>query len=211
MSSVNDLRGVWKPETMAVPDTQVYDVLTFHADGTGFLDFSSRESGYFCEHSRWSLHAPGELRFRGARVHRYKSNGMDVVDSPSTLNADVSFSVRTEHTKSGRQTQILQLRTCPWFTVANSASVATERYLVSDAVYATFRAACFVLAEEADDRVFRGKALSVFLAEQLTARQIPVGEIQRVLMGACFCRGIEVGGQTLGLSINWDLENGGCD
>jgi hypothetical protein len=84
--------------------------------------------------------------------------------------------------------------------------VATERYLVSDAVYATFRATCFVLAEEADDRVFRGKALSVFLAEQLTARQIPVGEIQRAFMGACFFRGIEVGGQTLGLSVNWDWD-----
>src|SRR5262245_45022518 len=128
MPQVDNLLGSWKPESMAAPGAQVYDVLTFRNDGTGFLDFSSPETRYFCEHFRWSVNAVGHLHLRGTRVHRYKPNGTDIVDSPSTLNADVSFSVRTEHTRFGRETRVLRIGTCPWSAVADPASVATHRY-----------------------------------------------------------------------------------
>ena len=206
MPQVDNLLGSWKPDSMAAPGAQVYDVLTFHNDGTGFLDFSSPETRYFCEHFRWSVNAVGHLHLRGTRVHRYKPNGTDIVDSPSTLNADVSFDVRTEHTRFGRETRVLRIGTCPWSAVADPASVATHRYLVHEAACATFRAPGFALAEEANDRVFRGKALSAYLAKQLTARGFPVGEMQRVFFGACYFRGVDVGGQPLGLSVNWDWD-----
>ena len=206
VAQVDDLPGVWKPETMAAPGSQVYDVLALHNDGTGFLDFSSPAIGYSCEHFRWSLNAPGELRISGARVHRYQLNGLDIVDSPSTLDAVVSFSVQTEHTRFGRRTHILRTDSCPWTSVADPAKVATQRYLVHEMTYATFHAPCFAIAEEEGDRVFRGKALSAFLAKQLKGRRIPVGKMQRVFLGASYFRGVKVGGQSLGLSVNWDWD-----
>ena len=206
MAQVDDLLGAWKPESMAAPGSQVYDVLALHKDGTGFLDFSSPETAYSCEHFRWSLNALGELRLRGARVHRYKSNGSDIVDSPSTLDTVVSFSVQTEATRFGRRTQVLRMGVCPWTSVAELARVATQRYLVHEMTYATFQAPCFALAEEANDRVFRGKALSEYLAKRLEERRLVVGEMQQVFMGACYFRGVEVGGQPLGLSVNWDWD-----
>jgi hypothetical protein len=206
MARVADLLGVWKPETIAVPASHVYDVLAFHNDGTGFLDFSSPETGYFCEHFRWSSDSPGKLRLRGARVHRFKASSSDIVDCPSTLDAVVSFSVRTEQTRFGRRTQVLCMGPCPWSAVAHPIRVATERYQVHKMIYATFHAACFELEEEVHDRVFRGKALSAFLGEQLEARRLRVGDVERVFMGACYFRDVEVDGQQLGLSVNWDFD-----
>jgi hypothetical protein len=206
VAQVDDLLGTWKPESMAVPDSEVYDLLTFHKDGTGFLDFSSPETGYFCEHFRWSLNSTGELQLRGARVQRYKPNGSNLADSPSTVRADVAFSVRTEQTGFGRHTQVLRTGPCPWSALADPASVATQRYLVHEMTYATFHAPCFALAEEANDCTFRGKALSAYLAKRLRARRISVGKMQRVFMGACYFRKVEVSGQPLGLSVNWDWD-----
>src|SRR5262249_21327633 len=81
-----------------------------------------------------------------------------------------------------------------------------ERYQVHEMIYATFQAPCFVLEEEVHDRVFRGKALSAYLGEQLQARRMRVGDVERVFMGACYFREAEVGGLQLGLSVNWDWD-----
>jgi hypothetical protein len=206
MTQAKALLGVWKPETMAAPGSQVYDILAFQCDGTGFLDFSSPETKYFCEYFRWSLDSPGELRLRGERIQRLNTFDPVNVEQPSTLDAIVSFSIRTEQTNVGRQTQVLRMGTCPWSALANPLCVATERYQVHEPTYATFQAPCFVRKSEAGDTVFRGKALSAYLAKQLKARHLPVGPMVRVFMGACYYREVEVGGQFLGLSVNWDWD-----
>jgi hypothetical protein len=206
MATAADLLGVWKPEAMADPGTKVFDVLVFKEDGDGFLDFSDPQTEYFCEQFRWSIDPPNRLRLRGYLLKRFNADRTGVVEGESSLDAGVSFSVRTEHTRAGRRTQVLRMGTCPWSGLSNHALVGTCRYQCHDATYATFQAPCFELEEEAREITFRGKALSDHLAEQLERRRVPVGERYEVFMGCCYHRSVTVGGQKLGLSVNWDRE-----
>ena len=54
--------------------------------------------------------------------------------------------------------------------------------------------------------MFRGKALSDYLAKQLEARHVPVGEMLEVFLGCCYHRDVEVGRQKLGMAVNWDRD-----
>jgi hypothetical protein len=206
MSGPEGLLGVWKPETMHASGEQLYDVLVFKEDGTGFLDYSSPSTEYVNEELRWSSSAPGELRLRGERLRRFTADRTGIIEQPSTLDAIVSFSIRTEHTSAGRCTRVLRMGACPWSGLSDPSCVATRRYQAHEAAYATFVAPCFLLKEEANDPTFRGKALSGYLAKQLETRQLPVGEMLRVFMGCCYHRDVEVGGQQLGMAVNWDRD-----
>ena len=48
MATAEDLPGVWMPPPRGKPAERAYDVLVFHADGTGFLDFSDPPAPYRC-------------------------------------------------------------------------------------------------------------------------------------------------------------------
>lgn len=199
-----DLLGVWAPPAMYTPGSGLYDILSFKEDGSGFLDFADAQTPYFNEQFRWSLPEPGKLRLRGERIQSFKAGGSATVERPSTLDAVVSFRLRIKATEYGRRTEVLHMDACPWSALPDPARVAVERYHAHEATYVTFRAPCFELADEAGDQIFRGKALSDFLAERLTAKRLEVGERCRVFLGACYARRVQIGGLSLGLSVNWD-------
>jgi len=200
-----DLLGVWKPQTMSAPGTPVYDVLVIKEDGSGFLDFSDPETEYFCEEFRWSIASTGRLWLRGERVRQFNAGRTGVVERESRLDAGVSFSIRTEHGKVGRHAQVLRMGTCPWSALSNHSRVATRRYQCHAATYATFQAPCFSLEEEGTS-VFRGKALSEYLAQQLERCRLRVGPMMEVFMGCCYHRDVQFSGQQLGLAVNWDRD-----
>jgi hypothetical protein len=201
-----DLPGVWMPPARGKPEERSYDVLVFHADGTGFLDFSDPPAPYCCETFRWFVVGPGRLRLLGERVRCINEDGTGQRERGSALDALVEFTVRTESTEAGRATRVLRLPPLPWTGAARPGRVATRRFRHAAPRYATFRARCFQLPEEAGRGVFRGKALSAYLAERLGARHVPVGEMFEVFMGACYSRTVQLGGQELWLAVNWDEE-----
>jgi hypothetical protein len=203
MTQAEDLLGVWRPDTMYAPGAQLYDVLVFKEDGTGFLDFCNPDTAYVNEQFQWTVSAPGQLQLRGLRIQRFNADRTGIVEMPSTLSAVVSFSIRVEPTSAGRSTHVLRMGSCPWSALADPSGVATCRYLAHEAAYATFRAPCFQ-DREAGNSVFRGKVLSIYLAQQLQARHLRVGEMLEVFLGCCHHRDVEVGGLKLGVAVNWE-------
>ena len=119
MAEAEDLLGVWKPDTMYAPGVQLYDVLVFKEDGTGFLDFSNPDTDYFNEQFRWSLNSLGELQLRGDRIQRFNADRTGIVERPSTLDTVVRFNIRTEHSLGCRLSQVLRTGTCPWSAIAD--------------------------------------------------------------------------------------------
>src|ERR1700722_5306403 len=119
MSTAEDLLGVWKPETMAEPVPQLYDVLVFKNDGSGFLDFSDPDTAYFCEQFRWSLASPGLLRLQGDRVQQFNADQTGCIERESRLDVGVSFSLRFEDSKAGRHSRVLRMGTCPWTALSD--------------------------------------------------------------------------------------------
>jgi hypothetical protein len=204
--TAEELLGVWKAAAMSNRGSQLYDVLVFKEDGEGFLDFSDPETEYFCEQFRWSIDPPGQLRLRGRCVKQFNANHTGTVERESKLDANVSFSLRTEDAGVGRRTRVLRMGTCPWSVVSDHARVGSQRYECHGGTYATFQAPCFVLKEEERESVFRGKALSDYLAEQLEQRRVPVGDRMEVFLGACYHRAVTVGGLDLGMAVNWDRD-----
>jgi hypothetical protein len=205
VATAEDLPGVWVHPERGRPGERAYDVLVFHEDGTGFLDFSGPPEPYCCETFRWFVVGPGRLRLVGERVKWLEADGQGQRERGSALDAQVPFSVRTESTEAGRRTRVLRLPPVPW-TGARPGRVATRRYRHHPPRYATFRARRFRLAEEERDTVFRGKALSAYLAERLAARDAAVGEMFEVFLGACYSRVVRLGGQELWLAVNWDRD-----
>jgi hypothetical protein len=199
-----DLLGVWKGDTMGAPHARSYDVLVFKPDGTGFLDLYNADHR-FTERFCWSVEPPAGLRLEGRQLMEFVPECQAFEERKTTRSAVVSFSIREENSKVFGPIRVLRLAPRPWPGMAN-------HYLFHRRdipMIATFQAPCFVLAEETAHSPFRGKALSDYLAQQLEARGVLVGERYEVFFGCCYYRGVQVRGRELGLAVNEDEDYGG--
>jgi hypothetical protein len=199
MATARDLLGVWRGEAMFAPDSQTYEVLVFHMDGTGFLDLYVNGRGgdeRFC----WSLAGPDELHLTGDPLPRFDLTGQLIPRPPMDVRARLEVIVEPV----GPQARVRMLR-----LASPSWPGASDRYRFgSEAMYALFRAPAFEAEDEPADRPFRGRLVSDHLADALRARGAEVGEMRRVFFGACYYRTVEVNGHCLGLAVNWDQELG---
>jgi hypothetical protein len=198
-----DLLGIWKGTVMRDTRARCYDVLVFKEDGTGFLDLYSAVRG-FSEQFRWSVE-PAGLRLEGSQRTQFDPERMAFVEVPTTLNVVVPFRIREDEVQGLGPMRILEFEDRPWPGMSEQ-HLFYRRDLPA---LATFQAPCFVLAEEGAHDAFRGKALSDYLAQQLEARQVKVGERYEVFMGCCYYRNVEIGGRELGLAVNGEKDSQG--
>jgi hypothetical protein len=174
-----------------------YDVLVFHQGGTGFIELYPADSG-FTEHFEWSVEPTVGVRLKGTKLTQLNPGRSGYTELTPTLNAVVSFSVEEEDVGPPGRMRVLRFPTLPWPGMS-------ERYLfyrVDIPRIATFQAPCFAIAEERPDDIFRGSALSDYLAEQLESRGVRVGPRDEVFFGACYYRVLEIRGRELGLAVN---------
>jgi hypothetical protein len=187
MSTHDQLLGVWNGSSMLDPSAESYDILVFNADGTGFLDLYDAEYR-FSELFRWEFRGD-DLHLAGTRISHPHVGPRGLADFPSALNAITPVIIRDG---------VLRLLARPWPGMSEH-----HRYYRRDIpMYATFQARAFLHAEEADDRVFRGTALSDFLAPQLRSRGFSVSARQKVYFGACYYRTVTIRGTDLGFGVN---------
>ena len=85
MTTRDQLLGVWNGSSMLDLSTGSYDVLVFHADGTGFLDLYDAEYR-FSELFDWEFH-DGDLHLAGTRIKHPHVGPRGVADLPSALSA----------------------------------------------------------------------------------------------------------------------------
>jgi hypothetical protein len=204
MTTGTDLLGVWKGDTMGDPHAQSYDVLVFKPDGSGFLDLYNAAQ-QFTECFCWSVEPPVGVRLLGRQLMEFVPDCRAFQERKTTLSAVVSFSIEEEDSKTLGRIRVLRFAPRPWPGMA-------DHYLFHRRdvpMLATFHAPCFVLAEETANSPFRGKALSDFLAQQLEARAVLVGERYEVFLGCCYYRGLQVRGRELGLAVNGDEDSDG--
>jgi hypothetical protein len=194
MATAKDFVGTWRGDAMFVPDSQNYEVLVFHMDGTGFLDFY--EFGKGRAHCfRWSV-IPDGLELSG---YLPPSAGEPEEHAPRPVaDAIVPFRIAIEQIDSG-QVRALELESSP---VAGSSR--RFRYGGAGPAYATFKADCF--PRQPDDYLFQGESLALYLAEQLSRRGVDVGEVSEVYFGACHYFCADVDGHPVGVGANWDDE-----
>lgn len=204
MATVQDLLGVWRGSTMCDTRLRSYDVLVFKEDGGGFLDLYLPAEG-FTELFRWSVEPPDLLRLEGAQLLRANPDRITFEEMKTTLNTVVPFSIHEEDIETLGPMRVLRFGARPWPGMS-------DRHLFYHRDiprYATFQAPCFVLESEPPGSVFRGQALSDYLAQQLQSRHLPVSPMQEVFFGACYYRTVEVRGTVLGLAVNANEEPAG--
>ena len=204
MTTAQDLLGQWRGQTMGNPQQRSYDVLVFKEDGGGFLDLYDT-AHRFTEQFRWSVEQPTVLRLEDCQRFQPNPDRSTFQEVTTTPHAVVGFSIQEEDTETLGRMRVLRFAPPPWPGMAD-----THRFYREDVlVYATFQAPRFVLPEESADSLFRGKALSDYLAEQLEAREIPVSPRQQVFFGCCYYRVVEIRGRLVGLAVNGDEESEG--
>jgi hypothetical protein len=204
MTTSKDLLGVWNGTAMCENRAQSYDVLVFKEDGTGFLDLYDTVHR-FSESFGWSFEPPDQLRLEGTQLMQFNPERRAFEERMTTLNAIVPLSIREEYTWARGMVPVLRMADRPWPGMS-------DHYLFYDEdipILATFQVPCFLLAEESAASPFRGKALSDYLAQQLQARHVPVGERYEVFFGCCYYRGVEIGGRMLGLAVNGEKNSQG--
>jgi hypothetical protein len=186
MPARDQLLGVWNGSSMLDPSAGSYDVLVFNADGTGFLDLYTTAPG-FTECFLWELE-PAGVHLVGQR-RAYPNTTTGRIEEPSPLNALTAFSIHGG---------VLRLAARPWPGMSEH-----YRYHRRDIpMYATFQARTFLCPDEAAEIIFRGTALSDFLARRLRAHGYPVTARHKVYFGACYYRTVTVRGTDLGFGVN---------
>jgi hypothetical protein len=203
MTITNDLLGLWTGRSMSNPRSQAYEMLVFKDDGTGFLDLYQGEDR-FSELFRWTVEPPARLRLEGYQLTWMNPGTWTCEERKSTLNTVVRFRIREKDFKTLGRMRVLRFSSRPWAGM----SEYFLHYRRDLPFYATFHAPCFVLEEERAEPVFRGKALSDYLARQLKARHVRVGPRSEVFFGACWYRAVKIHGKVLGLAVNEDKETG---
>jgi hypothetical protein len=193
MATSKDLIGIWRGDAMFVPNSQIYEVLVFRMDGTGFLDFYLSGRGR-AHYFRWSVAPPDGLEFTGYQppreVVRPEHAPEPVAD---TL---VPFRISIDEIDSGR------VRSLTLATSVVPGASRRFRFGGNGPVHATFQAACF--PRQPDDYLFQGEAVAQYLADQLRQRGIAVGDVSQVYFGACHYFGAELNGQQVGVGANWE-------
>src|SRR5262245_28178067 len=197
MTTARELVGQWQGEMMVAPGARSYEVLMFHQDGTGFLDLYYNGSG-FGEQFRWSVEPSAGLRLEGSRLMQLDPEHGTHTELATTLDTVVPFSVAEEDIGTRERMRVLRFAIRPW----PGMSDCYRFYRMDLPMYATFVAPCFVLKEGEADAIFRGQALSDYLARQLKARRIAVGPRRKVYFGACYYRVVKMQGRELGLAVN---------
>ena len=199
MTTAKDLIGVWHGAIMFAAGTWYRDVLHFNKDGTGWLDFYTSASK-FGETYHWSVERPAELRLKGNRAYHWDHPFEAPQERASTLDVALPFGIQVEGALARERVRVLRLPVRPWPS-------ASDHYRFGGAgrITATFQAPCFLLEEEATDPL-QGRALAEYLAGQLEARRMAVGPMRVEVMGLSYVRGVEVGGQEVGLGVSWESD-----
>jgi hypothetical protein len=196
MATAKDLIGTWRGDAMFAPDSQNYEVLVFHMDGTGFIDFYESGKGR-AHYFRWSVQPPDGLQLTG---YLPLPAGEPEQHTPRPVaDALVSFQIEISEGDTGGRVRSVTLEKPPVDGASNRF-----RFGGDGPAYVTFQ--CSSFPRQPDDYLFQGEAVALFLADQLRERAVEVSDVSEVYFGACHYFCAAVAGHQLGVGANWDKE-----